>query len=57
MSTVGYERRCDAERTPEQDFYARYGWCLNPLQPMVELLARLAEELKWYPALEKEWEQ
>jgi hydroxymethylpyrimidine pyrophosphatase-like HAD family hydrolase/orotate phosphoribosyltransferase len=57
VSTVGYERQRGTQRAPEQDFYARYAWCLNPLQPLDQLLARLGEELDWYPALEMEWEQ
>ncbi len=57
MSTAGYKRTRDAERTPEQDFYARYEWCLNPLQSTGQLLARLRDELQWYPALETEWQR
>ncbi len=57
MSTASYERRRAADRGPEQDFYARYAWCLNPLQTLGQLMARLNDELKWFPALEIEWQQ
>jgi len=46
-----------AECEPEQSFYARHAWCLNPLQPLGQLLARLHDELEWYPALETEWQR
>lgn len=57
VSTASYERRRTADHGPEQDFYARYEWCLNPLQPLGQLLARLGDELRWFPALATEWQQ
>ena len=39
------------------EFYARYEWCLNPILPVRELLARLGEELEHYGWLEAAWQQ
>ncbi len=50
-------KRRGTEDKAEQDFYARYAWCLYPLQPLGQLLARLRDELEWYPALETEWQR
>jgi hydroxymethylpyrimidine pyrophosphatase-like HAD family hydrolase/adenine/guanine phosphoribosyltransferase-like PRPP-binding protein len=41
----------------EHDFYERYAWCLNPLQSLDQLFARLSDELEWYPHLEIEWQR
>ncbi len=57
MSTASYERRRDAKRDPEQIFYARYEWCLNPLQTLDQLLGRLRDELESFPTLEVDWQQ
>lgn len=57
MSTASYQRRREAEDGSGQDFYARYDWCLNPLQPLDQLIARLSNELEWFPALGEEWQK
>jgi hydroxymethylpyrimidine pyrophosphatase-like HAD family hydrolase len=41
----------------EHDFYTRYAWCLNPLQPLNRLLARLNDELRGYARLGIGWQQ
>jgi orotate phosphoribosyltransferase len=57
VSTASYEKKRDTEREPEQEFYARYEWCLNPLQTVGQLLTRLSVELEYFPALEAEWQR
>lgn len=57
MSTASYERGRSPESGAEYGFYGRYGWCLNPLQPLDRLLARMGNELEAYPRLELEWQR
>src|SRR5262249_7016295 len=35
----------------EEEFYSRYGWCLNPPPCIGDLLRSLEEEIEFYPAL------
>src|SRR5262245_32128893 len=38
-------------RITEEQFYARYSWCLNPALPVIDLLRRFQEEIDGYEAL------
>jgi hydroxymethylpyrimidine pyrophosphatase-like HAD family hydrolase/orotate phosphoribosyltransferase len=40
-----------------QQFYSRYGWCVNPLLSLQELLYRLGEEMESAKAASKDWER
>src|SRR5206468_9525172 len=51
--------RCepDTAELSEEQFYAFYRWCLNPVLSLRELLQHLREELDRYPTLQADWQR
>jgi HAD superfamily hydrolase (TIGR01484 family) len=47
---------CIQQATPEQEFYAHYEWCLNPVLTTRELLQRLNEELLRLDSVPTGWQ-
>ncbi len=41
----------------EEQFYAAYSWCLNPVLSLSDLFRRLGEELDRYDGLQWEWQR
>src|ERR1035437_5475054 len=47
----------DAVKLAEERFYSLYDWCLNPAQPLRELLQRFREELGRFRTVEFGWQR
>lgn len=57
VGAVSHKPGSSPEIHREHDFYAQYAWCLNPLQPLGRLFARLNDELSEYARLGVDWQQ